>query len=342
MSIADLCDIISLEGTSTEEWLEGRKAGVGGSDAGVLAGFGGSYNSTYSLWAEKTGRYQPEEAGVAASWGNLLEDVVGTAYAVEKNVAVVKWNVSLRSKERPHALANIDFWICDDPMFEKGKLHEWNITNPITEPPGIVAILETKTAGIATHGTAHKWNGGAIPESYQLQVVHYATVSGVHTIHFGALLAGQGLVTRDLAWDEDLAQNLIILEDAFWQHVVDDVPPEPDGSDATESALKQVFSSDDGTVFPGGQELLDLWATLEDEKAIEAKAIADRKATRAKILAMIGNHTFGAVDGQKILSYKAGKDREEFDEKAFARDNPEEYKAYLKKKPGHRTLRKAS
>lgn len=38
-----------------EEWLELRKAYIGGSEAGAIIGMN-PYKSAYTLWAEKTGR----------------------------------------------------------------------------------------------------------------------------------------------------------------------------------------------------------------------------------------------------------------------------------------------
>src|SRR6185437_13562644 len=269
--ISDTCEILPLDGVDHATWLSMR--GLGGSAVGAIVGLPSKYVSKYSLWAEMTGRVERQGSSAATEWGNRLEDVVGAAYAEENNVAVVKWNVMLKSKERPWATANIDFWICEDPEFAPGVLYEWNEEG---EPPGIIAILETKTAGIATHGTAHKWDDGAIPDGYALQAVHYGIVTGIHDLRFGALLAGQGLVSRQLEWDDELALDIIALEDEFWDLVQTDTPPEPDGSDATEEALKQQFPRhEEGTVYEGGEYLAKLWDELDVKKAVEADAIQD-------------------------------------------------------------------
>jgi putative phage-type endonuclease len=335
--ISDLCDVIPLDGVGREEWLELRTHGLGGSDVGTIAGLN-NYASCFSLWNEKTGRVIPEDAGEAAAWGNRLEDAVGAAYAERNNVAVVKWGVMLRSKERPHALANVDFWISDDPIFPKGEMLEWL---DVTEPPGIVAILETKTSGIASHGTSHKWNNGLIPDNYVLQVVHYGIISGIHDVRFGALLAGQGLVCREYQWDDTMAKNIILLEDAFWfGNVIADVQPEPDGSVATETAQKQRWPrSVEGKSYDGGSELLALWENFEAKKIAAASAETDRKEARAKLVNLVRDAEVATVDGVPIFTYKVSKDGTRFDESAFRKARPGEYAEFLKEKPGIRTMR---
>ena len=334
--ISELCDIIPLEGVSRDEWLKLRTHGLGGSDIGTIAGLN-NYASKYSLWNEKTGRVIPEDAGEAAAWGNRLEDAVGAAYAERNNVAVVKWGVMLRSKERPHALANVDFWISDDPIFPKGEMSEWL---DVTEPPGIVAILETKTSGIASHGTSHKWNNGSIPDNYVLQVVHYGVVSGVRDTRFGALLAGQGLVCREYEWSDEMAKNIVLIEDAFWHNnILADIEPEPDGSDATEDALKQKYPrSVEGKGYEGGAKLLELWDDFEAKKVIAAQTEIDRKAARARIVSLIGDAEFATADNVTLFTFKSTRDGVKFDEAAFKKANPAEYAKWLKEKPGHRTM----
>jgi putative phage-type endonuclease len=335
-AIADRCDILPLGGVDRDAWLKMRTFGMGGSDIGTIAGLN-AYASTYSLWNEKTGRVIPEDAGEAAEWGNRLEDAVGAAYAERNDVAVIKWNVMLRSKDRPQALANVDFWISDSPIFKKGKVTEWVGS---VEPPGIVAILETKTAGIATHGTAHKWNDNKIPDTYVTQVVHYGIVSGVHDCRFGALLAGRGLVCRQYEWTDEMAKNVVLLEDGFWfNNVVADIEPEPDGSKATEDAQKQRYPrSVEGKGYEGGDELLALWEDFEAKKVSAAAAEADRKAARAKIVSLVGDAEYATAGNVALFTFKSSKDGVKFDEAAFKKANPGEYALWLKEKPGHRTM----
>ena len=67
--------LVSTGNLPYEDWLEYRKAGIGGSDASVVCGVS-RYKSPVELWMEKTGQLPSQEAGEAAYWGNLLESLV--------------------------------------------------------------------------------------------------------------------------------------------------------------------------------------------------------------------------------------------------------------------------
>ena len=58
-------------------WLNLRKEGLGGTDAAVIMGMS-KFKTLHRLWAEKTGRFQPEELSndEAVHFGAVLEEVV--------------------------------------------------------------------------------------------------------------------------------------------------------------------------------------------------------------------------------------------------------------------------
>lgn len=57
--------LVSTENLPYEDWLEYRKAGIGGSDAAVVCGIS-RYKSPVELWMEKTGQLPAQETGEAA------------------------------------------------------------------------------------------------------------------------------------------------------------------------------------------------------------------------------------------------------------------------------------
>jgi len=113
-----------------DEWLELRKTGIGGSDASIILGKN-SYQSEYSLWANKRGLTANDEAGDAAKWGNRLERTVAEAYAEETNSAVICWPVMLQGGYS-WQLANVDFFISGSDKYEAGK-----VTDVLEEPERI-------------------------------------------------------------------------------------------------------------------------------------------------------------------------------------------------------------
>jgi putative phage-type endonuclease len=323
-----------------EEWLELRTHGIGGSDAGTVCGVN-KYNSPYALWAEKTGIVKREfEGNDATRWGHRLERIIAEAYAEDYNQAVVSWPVILTSMEPGYEFmfANLDFLVVDpSEQFPAGKVTDWKQEE---WPDGVRSILEVKTSGIASPGTGHLWAGDAVPESYQLQTTHYGFITGIKSIVFAALLPPRGLITREPIWDEEMAQNLAIVEANFWNMVETLTPPEVDGSEATESAQQKLYPRHVvGKSFEGGSNLSELWAEFSEAKRTAEEADKNRKALRARILQLVGDAEVGTVNGTPLLTYKASKDVETFDAKAFQEAHPDLYGQFLQSKPGSRTLR---
>ena len=76
---------------SHQDWLQMRKAGIGGSDCAAAVGLS-RWKSPFQLWSEKTDRIVPTKGGEALYWGSLMEPI-------------------LRNKEHKYMLANIDGYV---------------------------------------------------------------------------------------------------------------------------------------------------------------------------------------------------------------------------------------
>jgi putative phage-type endonuclease len=247
MNILDHCTVIPLwdevtgDPISEAAWHQIRKQGVGGSDAGTLCGVN-KYDSVYHLWCMKSGIAQPTDAGEPAEWGHILEKPVAEKYAKDTGQALVEWAVTLRSIEYPFMQANLDF-VTVDPceLFPAGKVTTWKRKAP---PVGITAIYEGKTGAIASPGSPKDWleTPESIPETYACQGAHYCAVSGLRLVKYGCLLGGHGLVKREMQVSEEFVESLIEVTRSFWEdHVLTGTPPEVDGSDATDEALKGAY-----------------------------------------------------------------------------------------------------
>ena len=336
-------EVIPVWDMSNEEWLQARMAGIGGSDAGTIVGVN-KYKSAYALWGEKTGIMPTEFTGNdATDWGHDLERPVAAHYARKHNKAVVEWPVILRSLEegREFMFANLDFLIVEpSDEFPAGTVQTWRFTTP---PPNVEAILEIKTAGIASPGNPGAWAYNGIPDSYRLQGYHYGIVAGFHEtpkVIFAALVGGQGLQVREMEWDPSIADNLVIAEAAFWDKVIQKVAPETDGSEATEAAQRQRYPRhEEGTFVEAEVDLLALIEEFEAAKAEADVADAKRKALRAQIVELVGNAEAARYNGNVVLTYKAGKDVESLDTDRIKNEAPEIWERFKKVRPGARTLR---
>jgi len=332
--------VIPVWDMTEKEWLKAREGGTGGSDAGTIARVN-KYKSVYELWAEKTGIIEREFTGNdATDWGHKLENPIAEFYAEKHNAAVVEWPVILWSLEegREFMFANLDFVIVEpSKQFPAGVVTQWR---SIEEPEGVKGILEVKTAAISSPGNPGSWLNNKIPESYMLQGYHYGIVTGWKSITFSALVGGYGLQVREMEWDQEIADNLVIAEKIFWEQVQTLTPPEVDGSDATESAQQRRYPKHtSGKVYEGGDRLQRLWEDFEQAKIEADEADKKRKMLRAQIVELLGDSEYATVNGVTIASYRASRETETFDTRAFQERHPELYSQFLKTKNGVRQLR---
>jgi len=315
------------------EWLKLRKTGIGGSDASIILGKN-LYQSEYSLWANKRGLTENNEAGDAAKWGNRLERTVAEAYAEETNSAVVCWPVMLQGN-RPFLLANVDFFISGSDLYEAGK-----VTDVSEEPARIEAILEIKTTGISGKGNAKGWANNQVPESYLYQGMHYALTTNIHNVVFACLVGGEGLVIREVEYTHEQLSDLQEAESFFWHKVVNNIEPDLIGHPSDFDTLKAVYPSSEGGVTIEGDDFIkDLIYEYREAKACLDEAQADVDSIRAQLLRIVGDAEAVTLDGDTLYTYKSTKDRESLDSKALKEQLPEVYAQFAKLSPGHRTLR---
>jgi len=350
--------IVPVWDWTEEQWIEARHAGIGGSDAGTILGVS-AYNSPYELWGQKTGINPTTFNGNRATeWGHRLEPLVALAYAEEQHQAIVEW-VCMIWSDNGFEFANIDYLIVEpSEQFPAGVVTEW-ASEEI--PPGILAILEVKTTGIVTSGTAHKWKKGQVPDTYTVQGYHYVNVLmpllPEPRIIFAALLPGEGdeftsITIRtlgirdgdDLKWDANTAQGIRNSNEEFWNLVMFRIEPEIDGSSSTSEAIARRYpKSTPKKEVNLGPDFVELWDEWDKFKVAEAKAKEATSKARNQINAAIGDGelVYATVDGESVLlaTYANNKSSWKFDTDAFRDANPDLYREYQYEAPGARVLR---
>ena len=208
---------IPLTDVSHEQWLNLRKTGIGGSDAGAVCGLN-PYSSAMKVFQDKISDTVEEADNEAMRIGHDLEDYVAKRFMEATGLKVRKSNFMYRSKEHPYMLADVDRLIVGED-----------------------AGLECKTASAYS---ADKWADGHIPLHYVMQCYHYMAVTGKRTWYLAAVILGKEFVYHKLEWDEELIQHLIDVEGKFWnEHVVKRVIPSPDGSRACDEVIESYFPS---------------------------------------------------------------------------------------------------
>lgn len=139
-----------------EEWLQERKRGLGGSDAGTILGIS-NWKTNVELWREKTGRQEPEDISHKSyvQYGHDAEPHLRALFALDHPELRVTYESPYKmifSDELPFIFATPD-----------GELEEI--------ATGRQGGLEIKTTEIRHPRQWDEWKG-KIPDVYFSQVCH--------------------------------------------------------------------------------------------------------------------------------------------------------------------------
>ena len=201
----------------TEEWLDCRRLGIGGSDASTILGIN-PYNSILRLWEDKTGRIPVEEKeNEYTHFGHVMEPVIRKEFERRPGHKVRRSNFILQSEEYPYLLADVDGFTKDEE--------------------GTPCIFEAKTA---SEYKKKVWEQG-VPEEYVAQVQHYMLVTGFTKAYVTAIVGGNSFYCHVVKRDETFQKELLEKETVFWNCVLENIPPKPDASEATERYLQERY-----------------------------------------------------------------------------------------------------
>jgi putative phage-type endonuclease len=305
-------------------WLAVRRLGIGGSDISTLVGLS-RWSSPYELWLDKTGQLPlVDEQSEAAEMGALLEPVVRDRFARVQHVPVTPVG-TLRAAARPWMLANPD-----------GLCH------------GINAGYEGKTC---SSFQAAEWAHGQTSDHAELQAQWGMAVTGLDTWWVAVLIGGQRNEYRRIDRDPALIADLTDIAERFWRdHVEPRVAPDPDGSDACTTAIKNRFAharADTDAVVDDdlADDLADAKTAAADNEQVAARAheqvknharllIGDRErlvTTSGRVVATwrhINQLDMGRLTANRpdlVDDYTRPVRRDEFDTDAFQRDHPDVY-----------------
>lgn len=131
-----MCTTISTLNMSREKWLQLRKSGIGGSDAGAICGLN-PYASPMSVYRDKTSEDLSDLDSETMRQGRDLEDYVARRFMEATGLKVRRSNMMYRSEEYPFMIADVDRLIVGED-----------------------AGLECKTASAYN---ADKWKDGEVP-----------------------------------------------------------------------------------------------------------------------------------------------------------------------------------
>lgn len=287
---------------SREEWLEARRQGIGGSDVSAIAGLN-KWKSPIGVYLDKTGQSPDEDmAGEAAYWGNVMEDVVAQEFVLRTGMRVRKRNAILKHPEHEFMLANVDRLIV-------GKKEG----------------LECKTASEYLKGD---WEDEEIPAAYLLQCQHYMAVTGYQAWHIAVLIGGNKFIHKKIERDEELIQYLIGIEKDFWvNHVLAEVPPVFDGSDASSELLKALYPQSEPLSEIQLSNDVDQMLDAMDQLAEDIKAATTQKKEYENQIKNIMGENEKGITLNRVVTWKS-YDTNRIDSKRLKAEQPELYKKY--------------
>lgn len=266
-----------IPAASRAEWLEARRPYIGASDTPAIMGCD-DFRSRLEVYADKLGRID-RPAGEAAIVGLELEPVLLWWFS-RRLGRRLKRNTSL------HASNRYPWMACTPDAFdEHGVPYQVKVTS---------------RAG---------WGVDQLPDYVWWQVQHEQVVLGADESHVVALTYapwGGGLLPRELHIPADAAAHRRVIEatQEFWELLIAETPPDPDGSTSSAAALAALHPSDDGSTIDLSGDAERITKRLRRLDRAHARIRAEREKLRQKIKAALGDAREGRLpDGSRwVLS----------------------------------------
>lgn len=290
-----------------QEWLRERKNYLGGTDLAAICGLN-PYRTALDVYLDKTSNDISEDTNAAMRWGTLLEDVIAKEYAQITGYDVEIEPNTIHHPEYKFLGANIYRWV--DRWVNNGT-----------------HILECKTAGFTK---AKEWGDSGtdqIPESYLIQVAHYAAISGANKIDIAVLIGGQDFRIYTYNKNKDLEDKIIKIGVNFWNnHIEKRIPP------------KCINTRDTFNLFPqsNNKEILaqnDIIAKLEELKIAKMSEEQIQKTIeKLKVEIQEFMQDYDVLidnNGNVIATWKNTAPRSCFDLKKFREEAKEMYLKYV-------------
>ena len=284
-----------------EEWLDFRRAYIGGSDAAAVLGLN-KYKSALAVWSEKKGLLTAQSESEATRQGRDLEAYVAARFEEETGKKVRNDAGIYIDEKRPWMGADIDRILV-----------------------GESAILECKTT---QNRAGYNFDRGELPPTWYVQVMHYMAVTGKERAYVAVLEFGKGFHIIPVERNEDEIAALRQAEERFWKDYVEaHVPPDPDGSESAGEAVRGInaeISEEAETVMLYDlEDDFDALDELTQQKDELTKAIEQIKQ---KICMEMGD----AVEGTTMHWRATWKPsvRTTVDTKRLRKERPEIFAAY--------------
>ena len=297
---------------SHEEWIELRKSGIGGSDAGAVVGLN-PYSSPYSVYHEKLGLVEAFEGNEKTRLGTDLEEYVAKRFEEITGKKVRRLNAMLRSVERPYMIADVD--------------------------RVIVGADEGVECKVTSNNENYKFDEGEYPSYWACQCYHYLSVMGYKRWHLVVLdLSSAKVSVITIERDESEIKALEEIEKTFWEeNVQKKICPAPNGSERCDDIIAEKYpeADDDAPALDlmgYSKELARLAEIKEQIKPLED----EKSAIEQTIKEALGTSATGEYGLYKVSFKNSVSTR--LDTKKLKLEQPQIYAAYASESSSRRFL----
>lgn len=294
----------------SEQQLEDRRKGIGGSDASAVLGLN-PFKTPLDLYYDKLGERKDIITNEdAVHFGNVLEDIVAEEYTRRTGDKVHRVNQPQIHPDHDFMRANLDRRVI-----------------------GKKKVMECKTAN---QYTAQNWGPSGtdeVPEHYLLQTTHYMGVMEWDKADLAVLIGGQDFRIYNFDLDKELLEMVIEAEKEFWQRIQDRNPP----AAINKRDIDTYMAIDNGGSIVATDDIEKSITLLRDVRARlkELESTKDELENKAKIY-MAENSVLTDLKGNPLITFKAPKPSVIFDAAKFKEDQPSVYEKYTKDKKNSR------
>lgn len=282
----------------TNEQLEIRKSGIGGSDAAAVLGLS-KWNTPLQIYLKKKGLLEVEQND-AMYWGSKKEAVIREVYQ-EKTGYNVLIPEMIRHSKHNFMLANVD-----------------GIANGNR-------LLEIKTASYDD-----EWGESGsttYPQDYYVQVQHYLAVTKLKIADLVVLIGSNDYRTYEIEADLEFQEMIIDGERKWWENFKNDIEPEPISYDDIIAKFGQISNA----ISKIADE--DIKEKLHQLKLIKEKIKSlglDEDLLKIEIMKYLGEADTLTYNNKVIATWKLAKASEIFDKESFKLAYPDIYLDYVK------------
>jgi putative phage-type endonuclease len=241
-NLLDRCPHISTVNMENDAWLEKRRDGIGGSDAGAIMGMSG-YGSPLTVYLQKKNLVPRGETSRAAHRGKILEPMIRMETTKDfPGLQIEPVPAMFSDPDNPYMIANLDGAIFAETPIE--------IRGQTIEGLGGHEIKSAKTN--------YGWGEDEIPDSYYCQVQHYMKVLGLPWFVVSVyILDDETLNHYVIRRNDEFITRLVEAEKDFWENYIQkDIMPAAVGIENEEDMITSMF--DGGSSLVLGEEEQEL------------------------------------------------------------------------------------